>query len=400
MKDFEFIVVGGGVVGTAVARSLLQKKLSRHVAVLEKESSLAAHASGRNSGVLHSGFNLKPGSLKAKYCVEGNRRWRIFCDDHRVPYQMLGTIVLATSKKEQRTLVELLERGRSNGVPRVKILTHTQLKKREPHARVGEALYAPTGCLVDGTLMTEALGEDVKSSGGHIFLHAHVMGVHPTAQGYEITTTQQKFRGKWIINCAGLYADRIAHQMGVGQAYRVIPFRGDYYQMTRSKAHVLNGMIYPIPNLKYPFLGVHWTKTLKGETHVGPSAALAFGKESYHPLNVNLKESLGMLTSPHFRHLWKSASFRRLAWDQIKITLSRGEFIRRAQCLIPDVKPSDFRRIQSGNRAQLVHQSGKMVEDILVEKKDQSVHVLNAVSPGLTCALPFADFLVDLATHS
>lgn len=399
MKHFDIIIIGGGIIGATIARSILQNQKSKRIAILEKESHVAAHASGRNSGVLHSGFNLKPNTLKAKYCVNGNRLWREYCKKKNIACQEVGTIVLATNNNEQETLATLLGRGKENNVPGIRMLTPDELRSREPHATKGEALFSPTGSIVNGKELTGAIVEDVKSSGGELLLTEKVEDIQLKSDGYIIKTPEHQYQTGFIFNCAGLYADQIAHKLNVGTDYRIIPFRGDYYKIRSAKSGILNSMIYPVPDLNYPFLGVHWTKSINGETHVGPCAALAFGKESYRAFQINISESWSMITTPQFRNLWRSTSFRKLAWDQIKVTFSRKQFIAQAQRLIPAVNPSDFVRAESGNRAQLVHRNGQMVEDILVEKKGNSVHVLNAVSPGMTCALPFADYVVDLGLN-
>ncbi|MCG3204434.1 MAG: L-2-hydroxyglutarate oxidase LhgO [Elusimicrobia bacterium] len=395
MNTVDCIVVGAGVMGSAVARSLLLRKKVKSVAVLEKEAAPAQHTSGRNSGVVHAGFNLKPGSLKAKFCVEGNKRMREFCAQKKVPLESVGTWVVALEEKEKSVLEEIYKRGQANGVEGVRLVDGNEMRKHEPQTLGIAALHAPTGAITSGKQVTQALVEEVQSLGGIFFFGEKVQGIDEGSGGYTVSTSQGRHQAPLLFNCAGLYADEVAHKLDVGTQYTIVPFRGEYYKLTPEKSTLVNSMIYPVPDLNYPFLGVHWTKTITGELMIGPSATMAFGRESYKPLSVGWIDTLKMVTKENFWSMFKSKDFRRMAWSQIKMSLNHAEFIREAQKLVRGSEIRDFKPGKSGNRAQVVNETGKLVDDMLVEKKGTALHVLNAVSPGFTCALPFADHLVD-----
>ncbi len=398
MKRFDAIVIGAGVVGSAVANALLDKKRVGSVAVIEKEKEPALHTSGRNSGVIHSGFNLKPGSMKAKFCVQGNARMRAYCERKRVPMSMVGTVVVAQTDAEVSVLEEILKRGRENGTPDVKIVDKKGLGALEPNANGVAALHSPSGSITSGRKITHALVEDAVSKGVEFFFSHHGSRIEESDRGFRVRVGNEDFESTWLVNCGGLYADEIAHQLGVGLRYSIVPFRGEYYKLSSTKAGIVNSMIYPVPDLHYPFLGVHWTKTIDGDLIIGPNATIALGRESYSPTSIGWIDTLKMLSKSNFWNQFKSADFRKMAWGQIKISFSRDKFIAEARKLVPNVDPADFKKGKSGNRAQLVDVEGKLVDDMIVEKKGRSLHVLNAVSPGFTCSLPFADYLVDSLT--
>lgn len=393
--DVETVVIGTGVIGAAVARSLLRQKHGRSVALLEKERAPALHTSGRNSGVVHSGFNLKPGSLKARFCVEGNRRLREFCSEQRIPHDVCGTVVTALSLADEQVLHELLERGKANGVPGIRLITARELKNLEPHAAGLAGLQSPSAAITSGRLVTEALVNEVVSMKGRVFFDAHVKGIEPRGQGYRIRTATHEFNCAYLINCGGLYADEIAHLMNVGRNLTIVPFRGEYFKLSKEKSGVLRSMLYPVPDLRFPFLGVHWTKSIDGEAMIGPNAMMAFGRESYRLFDIHLKDVVKMAIKRNFWAMWGNPEFKRLFREQIKLSLSRSRFIEEARKLIPGVAARDFVRGKSGNRAQVVDHEGRMIDDIVVFREGASLHVLNAVSPGFTCALPFADDLVQ-----
>jgi len=394
MKEFEILIIGAGVIGTASARAFTKRGVSS-VAILEKENGPAVHTSGRNSGVVHSGINPKPGGLKARFCVEGNRRLKEFCLEKRLPLQECGTVVVASNNDEMAVLEELLRRGNENGVPHLKIVDEAGLKLLEPQAIGKAALHAPSGAIASGREVTKALAAEAKERGVSFFFGQKVVGIETVGEKIQVTTSTEKFLCSKLLNCSGLQADQVAHLMGVGMDYRLIPFRGEYFRIRSEKAGLVRSMVYPAPDLRYPFLGVHWTKTVEGDLKIGPNAIIALGRESYSRWAVGLVDTLDMVFSPHFRNMVKSREFRAVARQQIAVSFSRRRFVEDAKKLVPGVEVSDFEPWKSGIRAQLVNKEGKMVDDIVVEKKGTTLHVLNAVSPGFTCSLPFADHLVE-----
>ncbi|MFN0118240.1 MAG: L-2-hydroxyglutarate oxidase [Elusimicrobiota bacterium] len=395
MKQVDCVVIGGGVIGTAVARSFLKNKKGKKLLLLEKEPKPALHTSGRNSGVLHSGINLKPGSLKATLCVEGNKKLREFCLEKKLPFDPVGTLVVAINDSQIPILEELKRRGDANGTPNVQIVSQKELAEKEPYALGVAALYSPSGAIASGKEVTLALADEVAQLGGEIFFSEKVIGIEDKNSKYIVKTSSQVIETENLFNCAGLYADEIAHMVGVGLDYSIIPFRGEYFKVSNSKKDFIKSMIYPIPDLNYPFLGVHWTKMVTGELMIGPSATIAMGRESYKNTQIGIKDVFSMITKRNFWNLFRTEDFRRLAKTQIALSFSRKRFIAEAQKLVRGFEVSDFVMGKNGNRAQLVRSNGKLVDDMIVEKKGNSVHVLNAVSPGFTCALPFADYLID-----
>ncbi len=393
---FDFLIIGGGVTGTALARALLEKRPSARVALLEKEDRFAAHASGRNSGVLHAGYNQKPGTLKARFCVEGNRRLKEYCRARAVGLLENGILVVAQKASEIPVLEELLRRGRENGVAGLRLLEASELAALEPNAVAERALYAPSGAAVDAAGLVRRLAEDAAKQGATLLLRQDAGEIYADGEGFVVRASDGEIRAKCLVNCAGPHADRIAHRLGAGLEYAVVPFRGEFYYLDEAKAGLLRSMLYGAPDLEFPFLGVHWTRMFDGKVKIGPNAVLAPGREAYGRFEFRLKDMLEMGLDPRFWKMLTRPQFRRLAAENLRSSLSKDVFVARALALLKGVSPSDFRAGSSGIRAQIVDSSGRMVDDLLVERKGNALHVLNVVSPGLTCALPFADYLVGL----
>lgn len=389
-------IIGGGVVGSAVARALaLQTKKS--VVVLEKEGRLAAHTSGRNSGVIHSGINQSPGSLKAKLCVKGSRMLREYCLSSGVSMKMAGTLVAAITRRDKSTLRELERRSRANGVPGVRIIDGPELRKYEPYAAAEEALHSPTGAIVDSVALVGRLARDCLAYGATYMMNARVVGIEERGEDLNIRLRDgRELDAKFLINCAGLHADEIAHHLGIGLNLSIVPFRGEYQQIIHEKSHLVNSMIYPAPNLELPFLGIHFTKTTQGTVIVGPNAALALGRESYHPAHIDLADAIRLLGNPGFIKLLRNQKFRKIALSEMQTSLSKDAFVDRAKLLVPMIEKEDLLPGKAGNRAQLIDTDGRLIDDFLFVKTSNSFHILNAVSPALTSSLAFADHIVDL----
>ena len=380
-----YVVIGGGIIGSAIARELGLRGTGK-VTVLEKESSVGRHASGRNSGVIHSGINQKPGSVKARMCVEGNRRLREYCVKHAVPMQECGTLVVARQESELPVLDKLLAMGRECGVPGLTIIGNSELKEREPLANGKAALFSPTGAVVDSPALLKAVVADAQAQGVRYRYVHRVNGI----KGTNISTTQGDINGDYVINCAGLYADNVAHMMGLGREYRIIPFRGEYMEVKNTD---IRSMIYQTPDLRFPFLSIHLTREADGKVLAGPSAVLSFGRESYDK-EWHWHETATMVLSPQFLGLISNPSFLNVAFQNARTSLSKRAFHDQIRSLAPSVKLEDLVPARSGIRAQMVNSKGEMVDDILVEYREHSTHVLNAVSPGMTCSLAFADHVV------
>lgn len=398
VKDrYDIAIIGAGVTGVALARELALQRSQLKIVVLEKEAGVAHHTSGRNSGVVHPGFNPKPGTLKARFCVEGNQCIKEFCQRTGVPFKQVGLLVVARTPAELSLVAELLRRGQLNGVPQLQILDQSELIKREPNVKGCAALYAPTGAVVDNRRFVEALALEAQEHGAVFSFDQRVRCIEKLSSAYRLHTDHQAVHCDFLINAAGLYADHIAHMMGVGTEYVIVPFRGEYYKVRDAKAQLVRTLVYPVPDLRFPFLGIHFTPTIEGGLKVGPNAVLALGREAYTPLQINLQETLAMLGTKQTWQLLRNHAFRQMAARFLRTSLSRHAFLQEARTLVEGLEESDLvKGPLPGIRAQLVDQAGQLVDDMIVERRDNALHVLNVVSPGLTCALPFAKYLVSL----
>lgn len=384
----DYLIVGAGIIGSSIARELAKKRLGR-IVVLEKEDRFGCHASGRNSGVIHSGINQKPGSMKARMCLDGSRKLRQFCLERRIAMNECGTLVIARNEPEESVLHSLLHWGEACGVPDLKIITQQELQNREPVANGHCALFSPTGATVDSVGLLHAVIEDAKSLGAEFELSRKALHIDP--EKHIVSTSEKQYEFTHLINCAGLYADKMAHAMGAGTDLTIVPFRGEYWEVLQCP---VRSMIYQPPNLKFPFLSIHLTRETSGQVLAGPSAVLSFGRESYQK-EWNLKETKEMVTSAQFLGLIRNRQFRDMAMQNWMTSVSTSAFIDSIRSLITvPIPKSRVRPYRSGIRAQVVDRSGNMVEDLMVEYRDRSTHVLNAVSPGMTCSLSFAEYVV------
>jgi (S)-2-hydroxyglutarate dehydrogenase len=377
-------VIGAGAVGASTALHLARDGVE--VLVLEKESGPAMHQSGRNSGVIHAGYNLKPGSMKAQYCVEGNRELRQYCGDRGVPVRDGGILVVAQSDQEMDVLRVLVDRGQANGV-RVKLLAEDDIKSVEPHARGIGALHALDGASFDARSYVHALTSDAIRSGARIFFDHEVHAVIETEQGVRIQTNRGDVAVRAVVNAAGLYADVLADDLA--DDLRVIPFRGYYAELRPERTSLVNSHIYATPDLNFPFLGVHLSKRTDGRVIVGPGAMLAFGREAYSFGSVRGGLFGETLRWPGLYRMLRTRQFQELVRKEVRKSLSTRHIAREAMVLVPEIHERELVRSFAGNRAQLVDRQGHLVDDIVVRETARSVHVLNAVSPGLTCSLPF-----------
>jgi len=387
---WDFVVVGAGIIGCSIARQL-KSSHGKDVLVLEKESAPGLHASGRNSGVIHSGINQKPGSLKAKLCVRGGYLLKEFCKKNDVAMKEVGTVVLARTDQEIGVIDDQKHRAEENGVQGVRILDRQELKRIEPFAEAKQALFSPHGAIVDSKNLVVKIAEDGSRRGVHYEFGAKALKIEDAGDFLKIRTKNNEFYGKYLVNCAGLYADRIAQLMDVGNDYCIMPFRGDYYRLKAERGYLVSSMIYPAPNLAVPFLGVHLTRRTDDSVIVGPNALLALGREKYRNAHINWEETLRMLLDVRFTKLMSDRAFMKLAFQELKLSMSKTKFAKAAQELVPEITPRDLIHDQSGIRAQLVDSKGHLVDDFLFDQTEKSFHLLNAVSPGMTSALAFAE---------
>ena len=391
MIEYDVAIVGGGCVGCSVAKHLAERS-DLTVCVLEKEHHLAQHQSGRNSGVLHPGFNYPPGSSKARFATEGTTRLKEYARENGVPLREFGVVVVARDATEEARLDDLRAQADENGVE-TRIIGPSELAEREPHADGRAALYCPEAASIDSQKYVYALATEVENLGVDLFMGHRVERVRRDESGHAIETSNGSIRARYLVNAAGLYADRIAHQFDVGTEYQVVPFRGEYYELVPERRHLCETMIYPTPDPDLPFLGVHYTRRTDDKVIVGPNAVLAFGREAYRNTQFDVDELAETLRYEGFWRLVASRKMATVAWDELRKSYRKGAFVEAARQLVPDAREDDFRPSYAGIRAQLVDDRGNLVNEPLVERGPDSLHVLNIVSPGLTSSLPFGDHL-------
>ena len=391
-KKYDIIIIGGGIIGCAIAYSL-SKKLRVSIAVIEKENEIAKPASGRNSGVIHTGFYYTPGSLKARFCVEGNKRLINYCIEENIPYKKTGTLVVGKSQEDKKNLEILLKRGKKNNVPGIRIINKKELNEMEPFVNGKFALYSPMGAIVDAKKLVNSLASNVQNNGVEFIMNQRVKKIKNIKDKIEISTTNNKFSTKFVINCAGVYADTIARLMNIKLNHHIIPFRGEYFELPKNKSHLVRSMVYPIPNPNLPFLGIHLTRTVNNKIILGPNAVLAPGKEAYSNKNINVRELSNILL---YKGFWKMVyNNYNIIEEEILQSIIRTKFLEKVCDLLPGIKINELIKNSSGIRAQLVGNNGELMDDLVVKEGKNALHILNAVSPGMTCSLPFADYLVE-----
>jgi (S)-2-hydroxyglutarate dehydrogenase len=394
-ERFDFVIVGAGIMGLAIARELRKRHPSSSIALLEKENTLGKHASGRNSGVLHSGIYYPAGSLKAKLCAEGAREMAAYCKEHHLPLKRSGKVILPVEKDQDSQIEVLLSRATANGA-RAFVIGQDELTKIEPFAVscTGRALHSPDTALVNPLEILNHLEQSLQSTGVLISKNTHVEEIQ--VANSLLKTTRGEFSYGYLFNTAGVFADVIARKFGIAQKYSILPFRGSYYQLSEKSKIRINSLIYPVPDLRVPFLGVHFMRTIDNHTYMGPSATPALGRENYKHLNgINLIEATSIAKFIGQQYL-KAPGFRRLVRQEARRMLKRN-FAKDAQKMVPQIRNEDLVSCnKAGIRAQLLDlEKQELVMDFLVEHAKNSTHILNAVSPGFTSSLRFARYLLD-----
>ena len=389
MTNYDFIVIGGGIIGLATARQLQQDHPDSTIAVLEKESRLALHQTGRNSGVIHAGVYYTPGSLKAKFCREGNQATKAFCCEYGIPFRETGKLLVATNHAELGRMQDLLERCRQNNIP-TEVLNQQQLQEKEPNVvGLGATRVSTTG-IVDFAKITYKLAELFTAGGGEIHTNCRVTGISE-AHGATVTTSIGNFSGKFVIGCAGLHSDRLIRMMGKEPEFRILPFRGEYFQLPVGKRGIVNHPIYPIPNPELPFLGIHLTPMSDGSLTVGPNATLALAREGYSRWSMNLRDMIDMFSYGGLYRLIKKYPGPTLT--ELKNSLYRPGYLQLAKRYCPQIELDDLCPYPSGVRAQAVRADGKTLDDFLFVTGKHSLIVGNAPSPAATSALPIAQHI-------
>lgn len=391
----DVLIVGGGIVGLATALRLKQSKPELKILVLEKENSVAAHQTGHNSGVIHSGIYYKPGSLKARNCIDGYHQLIAFCQEQSIPYELCGKVIVATREQQLPALDQLYERGVQNGLNGLKYLSEAEIREHEPHCTGIKGVFVPQTGIVDYKKVGEKMADVFRDLGGEIMLGSRVIGVKPSQSGVVAETEKGSFEARLMINCAGLYCDKIAAMAGQNLDVRIIPFRGEYYALKPEKAGLVKNLIYPVPDPNFPFLGVHFTRRITGEIEAGPNAVLAYRREGYTKKDV------------HWGELWESLSwkgFRKVAfkyWQtglgELYRSYSKGAFTKALQELVPEVREQDLESAGAGVRAQACDRNGGLIDDFVIREDIGCIHVLNAPSPAATSSLSIGSSVAELA---
>jgi (S)-2-hydroxyglutarate dehydrogenase len=382
---FDFVVIGGGIVGLSTAKALLERDPGARLLLLEKEGGWARHQTGHNSGVIHSGIYYKPGSYKARFCREGARALVEFCGERGIEYEICGKVIVATEPGELPLLDALYERGLKNGLE-VEKIGPGGLKELEPHAGGLAAIRVPSTGIVDFKRVAEEFAALVQEKGGELRTGTRVEGISEGEREVEVRTDKGAFRAGALVNCAGLYSDRVARLCGVDPGARIVPFRGEYYELRPEKRYLVKNLIYPVPDPSFPFLGVHFTRSIDGMVEAGPNAVLGLAREGYKKTDFDLKDFVEEITYPA---LWRLARKNwRTGLGEIHRSLSRKAFVRGLKRLVPEVEEGDVVPISAGVRAQALKEDGAMVDDFLISEGERSVHVLNAPSPAATASIP------------
>jgi L-2-hydroxyglutarate oxidase len=391
---YDVIVIGGGIVGLATAYQTLLKRPGLKVLLLEKESKLAAHQTGNNSGVVHSGLYYKPGSLKATNCINGYKMLLDFCDQEGIEYDLCGKVVVATNETQKPLLENLYQRGLQNGLDQISRISIEELKEIEPHVNGVAALKVPYTGIIDYKQVAEKYGEKINDLGGEILLNSKVIDIIESAATTLVSTQNQTFETRLVINCCGLYSDKIARKTSGDVDLKIIPFRGEYFKLIPEKEYLVKHLIYPVPDPNFPFLGVHFTRMMKGGIEAGPNAVLAFSREGYKKSQINLAELAETLMWPGFQKVaWK---YWKTGLGEMYRSFSKAAFTKALQELIPEIQENDLVDGGAGVRAQACDRTGGLLDDFSIIETKKAINVCNAPSPAATSSLSIGNTVSDL----
>ena len=385
-KKFDFIVIGGGIVGLSTALKLQES--NKKVLILEKEKDVALHQSGRNSGVLHSGIYYKPNSFKSNLCIRGRELMLEFLNLKKIPYRLEGKIVV---DEDIHKIESLYERAKSLEMNGVEVIKDSALIDKEPNSKILQGLFVPQAGVVDYKVVTEMMALTFKESGGEIEYFQEIIDIKDEQDSKLVSSKKQTFAGDFLINCAGLFSDKVAKLDGLNPKVQIIPFRGEYYETVNQKTHLLNNMIYPIADPDLPFLGIHLTKTVDGRIEVGPNAVLAFSREGYSWSKFNLFQTLETITYKGMVKL--GGRYFKTGISEMYRSLNKTAFVKEVNKLLPGIQANDLVQRPSGVRAQAVSEKGDLLDDFLFEEGTQSLHVLNAPSPAATASLAIGEYI-------
>lgn len=393
--QYDVIVVGGGAVGLATALQLQKSNAKLKVVVIEKESVVANHQTGNNSNVIHSGVYYKPGSLKAKNCIGGYNLLIDFCRENEVPFDLCGKIIVATDEKELPLLKTIYERGQQNGLTNLKTLKGEELKEYEPHVAGIAGIHVPQTGIVDYRVVAEKYAEVFQKQGGTLKLSEKVVDIRLGGEKAEVVTQKATYAGKLVVNCAGLYSDKIAKLTLKDVNFKIIPFRGEYYKLRKEKEYLVKTLIYPVPDPNFPFLGVHFTTMVGGGVECGPNAVLAFRREGYKKSDINVPELAETLAWPGFRKV--VGKYWRTGLGEIHRSYSKAAFTKALQKLMPEIREEDLIPGGAGVRAQACDRTGGLLDDFLILEDKQVINVCNAPSPAATSSLAIGNTVAEWA---
>lgn len=392
---YDFIIVGAGIVGLSTAYKLTKAYPDLNILVLEKESEVAAHQTGNNSGVIHSGIYYEPNSYRAKNCVEGRHQLVDFCERNDVDYEICGKVIVATEEDDIPRLDGIYETGKINGIEGIKKIGPEELNEIEPYAHGVKAIHVPCSGIVDYVGVCKKLRSLIEESGNEVRCGQKVQKINHSDSELEVLTEKDRFNSKYLINSAGLYSDHVAESAGVFPDVQIVPFRGEYYDLKPEVRHFVNGLIYPMPNPAFPFLGVHFTKMVDGRIECGPNAVFAFKREGYDKLSFDLEETVETLNFPGFFKLAKE--HWKMGLDEWYRSFSKRAFVKNLQKLIPAIEPDHLETSPSGVRAMALKPNGEILDDFHYETTENEIHVLNAPSPAATAGLAIGDEIVRRA---
>lgn len=388
----DFLVIGGGIVGLATAWQLKHQFPDAKIRLLEKEPKVAAHQSGRNSGVLHSGIYYKPGSLKAITCREGKLQMEAFCEEYSIQYETCGKVIVAVDAAEVERLDAIYQRGLENGIP-CEVIDQKQLRELEPAVAGIQAIHVPVSGIVDYPAVCEKLAELLRASGHDVQLNQEVTQLETTQDTVTIHTKTHRFTAGYLISCGGLHSDRLVRLAGLQPPAKIVPFRGEYFELIESQRGLCRNLIYPVPDPNFPFLGVHFTRMVSGDVECGPNAVFALAREGYSWGNIRLGDLADSLTYPGFLRL--AAAHWRMGLGEVHRSISKSAFVRALQRLIPAIRSEHLRPCRAGVRAQALSNNGQMIDDFLWVTGNRSLHVCNAPSPAATASLEIGRRIVE-----
>ncbi len=397
-NTYDIAIVGGGIIGLSTALQITNTYPDLRLIVLEKEQDLGLHQSSRNSGVIHSGIYYRPDSMKAKTCVSGARKMIEFAQEHNINYEICGKVIVATNEIQIPRLEELYKRAKANGVKGIEMIAKEELLEKEPHAKGIKALWVPSTGIIDYPGVLKAYAKLILEKDQEIKLNQNIKKIQIKKNQIFINSDHGEFSSSYLINCAGLYADRIASLAGAKLPVKIVPFRGEYYQIKPSRENLVNGLIYPVPDPAFPFLGVHFTKRIDGTVEAGPNAVLAFAREGYKKSNLNFKDLMETITYGGFLKL--ARKYWKVGMGEMYRSLSKKAFTKALQELLPEIQEDDLIDGGSGVRAQAIDRNGKLIDDFSIIHTERALHVCNAPSPGATSSIAIGETITSMLKES